>query len=888
MKKIYSLFFIAFISVHARAQCPGSPTLTTVSQSACVGSNVTLSIASPQAGYTYSWTPATGSSDTGTSYTIVNLPKSPSPYLINVVATNTAGCTGPNSTATITINPLPTLTINPISYTLCNGGSQTFTVTGASTYTWLPSATLTNANTASPIASPSTTTVYSVTGTNANGCVSANAPTTTVVIVPPPNLTLTASAYTICEGSSQTFSVTGAGNYSWAPSTNITGVNTANPIASPSTSTVYTVTGVISGCIPSPPLTVTLTINPAPVTPTLSGSLNPLYECQGSTPFTFSLTTVAGVTPIWHVGTNTVTTGQTYTPYTAIPGTIVYSIIDSSTVTGCTSAAAGNVLTVTLTISPAPASPTLSNSMQNPLVECQGATAATVSLVATSPSVTPVWYAGTSTLHNGSTYTPNTNTPGTFVYTISDSVNVPNGCTNLMAGNALTVTVTINPAPSAPTFSGSTQAINTFCQSSPKPLTVNSGTNIALWYDGNNVFFAGSSYTPSAYSSPGTYTYSVMDSSSTNYCKNSSPTGILTLTVIVNPAPATPTLSSSGNPLTECQGASAQTFSLIPHPSIVPIWYAGTSVIATGNTYIPSTATPGATIYTISDSSLVTGCTNIASGNTLTVTVTVIPAPTVNVSGATIDSATCGKDDGGVSGINVSGGTTPYFFSWSNGSNQLNLSNVSSGTYSFLTIDANGCFVSVAFTVPGWSAPSVNYVLQKDNSTANTWDALPNYSASINHATWYWGDGSSTTGLYPSHTYAAPGLYKISVSAFTSCGDSASYFLTDSIYRLAYNSINSQMVYVNVLKQAAGINQLRAQNLEIQIYPNPGNGNFTIETNSTEKQNLQVFDITGKPVLNQTISGKANIDMGTLADGLYNISIFGTAGSVNKRLMIVR
>jgi gliding motility-associated-like protein len=48
---------------------------------------------------------------------------------------------------------------------------------------------------------------------------------------------------------------------------------------------------------------------------------------------------------------------------------------------------------------------------------------------------------------HGQTYAPSTSTAGTIVYIVSDSINAPGGCTNINAGNALTVTVTINQAP---------------------------------------------------------------------------------------------------------------------------------------------------------------------------------------------------------------------------------------------------------------------------------------------------------------------------------------------------------------------------------------------------------------------------------------------------------
>ncbi len=87
---------------------------------------------------------------------------------------------------------------------------------------------------------------------------------------------------------------------------------------------------------------------------------------------------------------------------------------------------------------------------------------------------------------------------------------------------------------------------------------------------------------------------------------------------------------------------------------------------------------------------------------------------------------------------------------------------------------------------------------------------------------------------------------------------------------------------------ATSIKQLSVSNEQVSVYPNPNNGNFTIETNSTEKQNIQVYDVNGKMVLSQFISGRANIDASSLSDGVYNMSIIGNEAMINKKLVIIR
>jgi Leucine-rich repeat (LRR) protein len=86
----------------------------------------------------------------------------------------------------------------------------------------------------------------------------------------------------------------------------------------------------------------------------------------------------------------------------------------------------------------------------------------------------------------------------------------------------------------------------------------------------------------------------------------------------------------------------------------------------------------------------------------------------------------------------------------------------------------------------------------------------------------------------------------------------------------------------------AGIEEITNSTIQASIYPNPTSNNFTIELNTANKQTLQIFDVNGKVVLNQTLNGKTNVDCSTLSEGVYNISLISNEGIVNKRLVIVK
>ncbi len=82
---------------------------------------------------------------------------------------------------------LPNITVTPPSPTITVGGNVSLLASGASTYSWVPATGLSCTNCPNPIASPTVTTTYTVTGTDANGCM--NTTTVTVTVIPVPGCT---------------------------------------------------------------------------------------------------------------------------------------------------------------------------------------------------------------------------------------------------------------------------------------------------------------------------------------------------------------------------------------------------------------------------------------------------------------------------------------------------------------------------------------------------------------------------------------------------------------------------------------------------------------------------------------------------------------------------
>ncbi len=254
--------------------------------------------------------------------------------------------------------------------------------------------------------------------------------------------------------------------------------------------------------------------------------------------------------------------------------------------------------------------------------------------------------------------------------------------------------------------------------------------------------------------------------------------------------------------------------------------------------------------------------------------------------------------------VNFTSDSTVTLSSWSFGdgstSTSLNPSHtyVSNGVYTVQenVIDSlNNILCSTTQTISitnvACSAPAAyaSYIIVAD-SVPHWWDIYVNYSQSVVNAIWYWGDGTSSSGLFPSHAYDSAGVYAICVTAYNSCGDSTTYCNSDSIYRLSnHANSNSLMTNVNVISNTqTGINKLSITNNQIKVYPNPSNGAFVVEPTTNTQQTITLYDINGNSVFSQSINGKTTIDVSNLNASIYNLSILSEGGIVNKRVVIVK
>jgi PKD repeat protein len=179
------------------------------------------------------------------------------------------------------------------------------------------------------------------------------------------------------------------------------------------------------------------------------------------------------------------------------------------------------------------------------------------------------------------------------------------------------------------------------------------------------------------------------------------------------------------------------------------------------------------------------------------------------------------------------------------------------------------------------------------------WLASPSYFGNVTNAIWYWGDGTSTNALYPSHTYSAAGWYNICLSVTVSCAQTSSSCANYNIYKLAAPSdLSMAMTTVNVVPfLVQGIKSITPETSEFVLFPNPSNGLLHLFFHTQDLQEgtaeIRIYDLMGSEVFHtskgvQSNGMDENLNLETLFPGNYMMEFRVGDLTVYKRITIIR
>jgi len=304
----------------------GCLNITMAGDSVCPGQcgEVGVTVNDGTSPYTYMWSGG--------------LPNTPGPHQVCPTATTNYTVTVTDATGNSAIGTTVVLVHPPTSANagpddrICRGGSTMLNGSGGVSYEWSPPTGLSNPQIANPIASPTTTTTYTLTVLDANGCTGIDDMLLTVDVN---DVASAGPDQAICPGGAATLNGSGGTGYLWSPATGLSNPAAANPLASPTTTTVYTVTVTdANGCTGTS--TVTVTVRPSPTV----GAGPDRTICAGASA---SLSATGGVSYTWSPAAGL--SDPTMPNPVASPTTTTTYTVTATDANGCTGTA-----TVTITV----------------------------------------------------------------------------------------------------------------------------------------------------------------------------------------------------------------------------------------------------------------------------------------------------------------------------------------------------------------------------------------------------------------------------------------------------------------------------------------------------------------------------------------------------------
>lgn len=682
-------------------------------QSICAGNCATLT--GNAAGATsYSWQIYPSGVNVGNTQTISVCPTGTAIYIVTATAPN---CTG-TDTVVVFVTQMTTASAGPDD-TVCAGSCTTLQGSGGVTYSWAPTASITGpANIANPQACPTVTTQYTVTVTDANGCIGYDSAIVYVASQPlTVNITSTdVSCFSACNGTATANASGGYTPYTYAWSN-----ATTNQVATGLCAGNYnvTVTDAI-GCTATANVTISeptaLLVQATNISTANCGQNDGsvTISISGGTPFTGNVYTI-----LWPASG-----GSGLTENNLPAGNVCVYVYDAN---GC-----GDTLCVNVPNTPG----AVVNISSSTNVTCNGAcdgTAIAVAAGGTAP-YTFVW--NTSPSQTADTATGIC--PGTYTVVMTDD----NGCTD-------SSTVTITEPPALTLAAGTSQTI---CIGQTANLTAgaNGGTPgyQYFWTDGTNNWT-----TQNISVSPTVTTVYTVYSVDANNCISPSQTVTVTVSppLTVQAMPAITVCANTPVTLTAAGGGGNGVYTY----SWLPLNQTGQSV----NTTVVSTTT-----YTVI---ITDGCNTPPDSSTVTVTVN--PNPVVNISATT---ATTGCEPLCVTFINNTPNTGSI--EWTFGSS-LGTSSLANPTFCFTTAgtydvsatvtDNIGCVGSTTLLnyVTVWPLPTAAFSALPQPATAlNNIVTFTDLSTGASSWIWSFGDDDSASVLQnPTYAFQDTGIFNV-------------------------------------------------------------------------------------------------------------------------------
>lgn len=503
-------------------QAPAATITANGTTTFCTGGSVILT-ANSGTGYTYQWLKNGVAIEqaTGTTFTA-----SISGDYAVLIKSN-SGCTATAAPVKVTVTSGVTASAGADAE-FCAGNSVQLQASGGTTYAWAPATGLSATNIANPTASPATTTTYTVTVSNANGCTATDQ--VVVRVNPAPAATITpAGATTFCEGGSLVLNANqGSGyTYQWFKDGNPINQATGSSFTTFASGAFTVRISNSSGCSTTS-AAVNVTVNRAATVN--AGSSQSV--CANAAAFNLS-----GYSPEGGTWSGTGVSGAgVFNPATAGVGT--HTLTYTVTQNNCTATA-----TKTVTVTQAVATP---GAITGNATICAGTSDLTYTINAVSGAQTYTW-----SVPAGFTITA-----GQGTTSINVTAGNSNGSITVTAGNncgtsassSLAINVSTMPAATI-----TTEGNTTFCEGGSVTLKAPAGNNYTYQWLRNGTAISGATAASFSATTAGNYTVQVTNG---NCSKTSSAVAVNVTNAISNNTVASGSQAVCAGTTTTLQGST--------------------------------------------------------------------------------------------------------------------------------------------------------------------------------------------------------------------------------------------------------------------------------------------------------------------------------------------
>ena len=265
---------------------------------------------------------------------------------------------------------------------------------------------------------------------------------------------------------------------------------------------------------------------------------------------------------------------------------------------------------------------------------------------------------------------------------------------------------------------------------------------------------------------------------------------------------------------------------------------------------------PTTNLYSVIGRNLA-GCTT-----TVTQLVTVNQSPVLSIFSSPSNTV-C--DGASLNLTSVGAASTYTWLPSGSNNNGITVNPSTTTTYTLSGSSSNGCVGSVSQVISVNPKPAVTAASANGNNVCVTDVTSLLANGAINY------------------TWQSNNIFLQGASVQVSPNSNTTYTVTGTDNNGCSNTATVQLI----VSACVGINNISASAQGINIYPNPNNGEFTVELNNGINKSISITDLSGKVILSaNTSDNKINFNLNKFAVGMYYVKI--QSGNITEVLKVVK